>query len=115
MEKYILGCCALLITGVAFAGYSGGHTVGRVSVSQGGEVSFGTSTQAANTCNFYHFHLKFDSNTKGGKSMLSLLLSAKVSKSKIDVWYAPSSTPGADHTSGCTNSTMAVVRNIGLQ
>lgn len=115
MKRYVLTCFLLLLSPVVFSDYSGGHDVSRLYISKDGQVSFGTSPQATNTCNYYNFHFKFDSSTAGGKSLLSLLLSAKLSKSKIDVWYSPSLNPGTNHTNGCSNANIANVSNIGIR
>ena len=96
------------------ANYSGGHEIGRIYVNKFGKVSFGTIPHATNTCDHYNFQFKFDSATEGGKSMLTLLLSAKMSKAKIDVWYESSPSPGSDHTNGCTYSNIANISHIGI-
>lgn len=114
MKNLILALFLSVFSHAVLADYTGGHTVARIYVNQSGGVSFGTTTQAPNTCNYYNFHFSFDSSTQGGKSMLSFLLAAKMAKAKIDVWYTPSEKPGTDHTNGCTGS-LATATHIGLQ
>ena len=109
-----MACIVLLVSTASFADYSGSHTVKRMYIGNDGWVFFGTSPQASETCDYYGLQFKFDSNTKAGKSMLALLLSAKVSQESIDVWYTPSTAAGTDAYSGCKTRTTAESTIIGF-
>jgi len=115
MKKILFGLALLSCTTSVFADYAYGLTVKRLYVQNNGHVSFGTEPQADGTCNYYQFHFDFDSTTEAGKSMLSLLLSAKVSGAIIQVWYTPSTVPGEDFHNGCTIPAMAKVTHLGLE
>lgn len=108
LTRIVLILLLLLVAQQAFAGgYAGGLDVRRVYVDHLGKVHFGTSSQPANTCSNWGEYWIFDSNTKGGKQMLSVLLSAKLTYRKIDVWYEISSMPGTNQYTGCSDDAMA--------
>ena len=114
MKKLLCFSILLSISSAALADYQANVTIGRVFIANDGHVSFGTTPQAPNTCNYYNVQFTFDSTTDGGKSMLSLLLSARMANTKIDVWYTASTLPGTDWTTGCNGSKMATATLVGL-
>lgn len=113
MRKLIIALIVTLMPLFAHAEYGAGK-VNRLYVSGTGTVYFGLDTQLANTCSNWGEHFQFESATEGGKSKLSVLLSAKMSDSTLYVWYTPSSAPGSDQSNGCSYNAMAVADNVGL-
>lgn len=76
---------------------------------------FGVVNPPADVCSDYGRHFIFDATTPEGKNMLSVVLAAKVTKTKINIWYTPSTTPGSDQNSGCNVATMAIVDGVGIK
>jgi len=115
MKKYILAGILFLISSSSFAGYTAPSPIKGIYIGKDGMVRFNVEMIAEGTCDFYNYRFAFDGSTPGGKSMLSLLLSAKIANKDVNVWYNPSTTPGTINGEGCTLSTLAQVTNIGLR
>ncbi len=115
MEKIIFFIFSMFVTSEAFSGYADNLDLNRVYVNSGGLAILGTLVQPPGTCSFYGDYFQFDTKTEAGKSMLSMLLSAKMIKKKVIIWYNESTAPGTDQTSGCTGTTNAVVTAIGVR
>lgn len=79
------------------------------------EIKFGVNNPPSDTCNYFGRHFKFDATIPEGKNMLSIFLSALLSGKEIAIWYTPSTTPGTDQTNGCSEATLAVVSQIGIE
>jgi hypothetical protein len=96
-------------------------TVGRVYIDgNNGVAIFGTSPVAPSTCSYFGDLYVLDIKTATGVDMLSVLLMAKA-QGTAEVWYTPSSKPGATQANGCfystidnPNGTMATVQMIGV-
>jgi hypothetical protein len=114
MKKSLLTMVALLATGNAYADEYSVAPISSLHVDSAGYASFGTTIQFAGTCSHYTDHFRFNANTAGGKNMLTFLLTAKVLGTSVRVWYTPSSTPGANQDTTCTESTMAEPTHIGI-
>lgn len=99
-----------LLPGYAMANSYTDRIPERITIHESGRVMFGTSRQPGNTCNNGSRYFRFDSSTEGGKAMLSTLLAAKATGSRVQIWYAPSTAPGTD----CNTSSMAVVTSLGM-
>lgn len=84
------------------------------SVFGSDDILFGFSSTPSDLCNYYERQLIFDATTDKGKNMLSILLAAKLSGKKIDVWYTPSTSQGTTHDNGCSRTTMGILTNIGI-
>lgn len=76
---------------------------------------FGVTPAPAGTCSNWGEEFIFDHTTETGKSYLSMLMAAKISKVKIQVWYEVSTAPGTDETTGCTSTTISTISIIALQ
>ncbi|MDH3646930.1 MAG: hypothetical protein OER80_09170 [Gammaproteobacteria bacterium] len=98
--------------------YAGERPMGPIYYTAANDrVSIGVGSLAGlsdSTCNWYGHVFTFLANTSGGEKMLTLFTAAKTSNHLIRIWYLPSSTPGTDHTSGCTEATMAVVTRVSI-
>jgi len=114
MKKYILAGILFLISSSSFAGYLVPSPIIGIYISKEGVVRFNVQKAAIDTCNYFDYRFAFDASTPGGKSMLSLLLSAKIANKNVNVWYDPSPTPGTTKDDGCTKSTLAQATHIGL-
>jgi len=79
------------------------------------DILFGFSSTPSDLCKYYNRQLKFDATTEKGKNILSILLAAKMSGKRIDVWYTPSTTPGTTEANGCTRTTMGILTQIGIR
>lgn len=97
----------------ANAEYSQGY-IKRFYTEASGMTYVGFVAQPSNTCDNWSQHMKFDSTTDGGKNMLSVLIAAKLSERRLDLWYSASDAPGTNNTNGCTQSVMAVLTGVGL-
>jgi hypothetical protein len=104
-----------LIGTLSFAGrYAGDLSVGRVRVL-GNEVMFAVSPQPPATCSSFGENMRFLLETEDDYARYSMLLTAKASGQKVDLWYNDSTSPGTDHTNGCTSSTSATLYGLGLK
>jgi len=99
---------------LSYAGYAEGK-ISSFYTSMSGEVLLGLVVQAPSTCSYFNCHHKFDGTTAAGKNLLSTLISAKLSQSKVAVWYTKSTIIGTDNTTGCTRSTMGDLTSIGIK
>jgi len=106
----------LLISNTSFAAFTAPFNVTLLRVHQNGFVEFGITDNphTTGTCDYFGYKFRFDSNTIGGKHMLSLLMSAKVSGQKIHIWYSESTAVGSDETNGCTPEALAVPESVAL-
>ncbi|MCP5012554.1 MAG: hypothetical protein GY942_21455 [Aestuariibacter sp.] len=77
-------------------------------------INFGVQNPPSDTCSYYNRQFRFDSTTAKGKTILSILLAAKLGNKKVNVWYQSSSAAGTLQGAGCDRSTMSVVLNIGI-
>ena len=77
-------------------------------------VGLGMANLPKDTCSFFTYHFKFDSTTEAGKNLLSVVMTAKISKSRTSVWYFPSSAVGKDETNGCGINSLSVLDAVGL-
>jgi len=107
----ILVCCLWFST-EASADYAPDREV--TSIHGNDFVEFAVSVPPGNTCSLWGYHFRFDATTPGGKNMLSILLAAKMANKRVNVWYTPSSAPGADQASGCNVGTAAILTTVGL-
>lgn len=82
--------------------------------SDNNNVCFGTDQQPALTSSYYGRYFRFDGSTPSGKNMLAMLLTAKNSDRKIDVWYKESPDAGKTEANGATELTLSQVTMIGL-
>lgn len=110
----VIAIILLFISIEVNAGYVDGMDVLRLRVHSSGEVYFRTSTQPAGTCSNWGEYFKFDHTTAAGKSLLSTLLAAKASGTRVAVWYIDSAAPGTDQTSGCSNESTATATGISM-
>jgi hypothetical protein len=102
------------ICNAVYAGYAGSLDVNRIRVHEN-STYFATSPQLANTCSNWGEFFKFDHRTETGKAYLSLLITAKTTGQKIQLWYSESTAPGSDQTSGCVDKTLSVISGAALQ
>jgi len=114
MKQIYFALILLSIASQAMAGYGSGD-INRYYVRDDGWVYFGLITQLPNTCSSWGEHFRFDATTPGGKNMLGVIMAAKASNKRVDVWYTDSASPGTDQTTGCTGSAMAILKNIGIR
>lgn len=106
----------LSISKVCFAAYVANIEIGRIHTKSNGYVYFEIAgTPPADTCTWYRETFRFNGTSEAGKAMFSNLLASKASGSLIDIWYAPSSTPGTNQSNGCLESTIATVYGIGQE
>lgn len=98
----------------AHAGYGAGD-INRFYVTTSGWVYFGLKMQLPNTCSSWGEHFRFDTSSPGGGNMLSVLMSAKLARQKVTVWYKDSPAPGSDQTSGCRGDAISTLINIGIK
>jgi hypothetical protein len=95
------------------AEYAGDLDILRVRVV-GDTVTFGTAQQPTNTCSFFGYYFQFDASTSGGERMFSVISQAKAMGKKLEVWYDPSTVPGAYQYNGCQGGAIAVVRGVAF-
>jgi hypothetical protein len=76
---------------------------------------FAVSPQPPGTCSGWGEHMRFLLETEDDYARYSMLLTAKASGQKVDLWYNDSTSPGTDHTNGCTSSTSATLYGLGLK
>ena len=112
-SSFLTLVCCLLFSTAESADYAPDLEVTLIHVRD--FVEFSVSVPPGNTCSLWGYHFRFDATTPGGKNMLSILLAAKLAGKRVNVWYTPSSAPGADQTSGCNLGTAAVLTTIGLR
>ncbi|MDR6984488.1 hypothetical protein J2X32_003132 [Rheinheimera pacifica] len=111
--KFILLWLLVALPAAANAEYSHGY-IKRFYTEASGMTYVGFVAQPPGTCDNWTEHMKFDSTTDGGKNMLSVLIAAKLSERRLDLWYSASDAPGTNNTNGCTQSVMAVLTGVGL-
>jgi|GEM_PF-4735228 len=94
---------------LSFATYS---NVTHVRVFDNGYAMFATATRpAGTTCTNYLAFYKFNAATAEEKNMLSMLLSAKATRTGVSVWYDNSTTPDTVDAA-CTD--VSLVHIIGM-
>lgn len=71
-------------------------------------------SRPSNLCYFNSADFAFDSTSKGGRQMLTLIYFAKASGKSVKFFYTPSSKPGTSKETGCTLSTMAILKGVYL-
>jgi hypothetical protein len=93
LSGLLAGLCLFGVTGSAKASENDGALVDSVRVDKNGlgfvqlnVTTGGTPACAAGFGGYFMKNLAFDTNTAGGKSMLSLLTSAKVAGVHIHTW-----------------------------
>lgn len=78
-------------------------------------INFGVNNAPTDTtCSYFGRQFIFDATTDEGRNMLSILLAAKLSGTKVHVWYHVSTLPGTTNSNGCHPSNMANAYAIGL-
>lgn len=102
-----------LIPLASSAAYLGANEI--TAIYGAGTISLGVASPPNDTCNYYGYQFKFDATTEAGKNMLSMLLTAQQAGKTVQVWYTPSTNPGTDHNSGCTQAQMAVLTAVGIR
>ncbi|PCJ20483.1 MAG: hypothetical protein COB04_04310 [Gammaproteobacteria bacterium] len=105
---------SILATSPAFAEYAGGLKLHRVWTESSGFTYAGTTGTPSGTCDYYDGQVRFDTTTAAGKNMLSVILTARSTESKVDLWYTKSAAPGTDQSGGCRVHNMAVLTGIGF-
>jgi hypothetical protein len=113
MKKLIAGLVLMLSAANSMAGYYV-STIANLYVGYDGFASVGFPTAPPGTCSSYSWQLRFDASSAGGKNMLAILMSAKLSGNSISIWYAESSNPGTNQSNGCSNGTMAVLQGVNV-
>ena len=96
----------------AHADFKGDRTIGRIYGAD--TIVFGVTngTDSWNTCTNWYEQFRFDATTPGGQNMLSILMAAKASGGRVDVWFNRSTAPGTNHTNGCTTAAMAEATQV---
>ena len=113
--KAIILIASLLLFSAANAGKLVGITPLSIQADKNVLFSIPEVNLSKDLCSFRGSHFTFDATTESGKIMLPILIAAKMNNKKIDIWYTiKKSMAGKDHTNGCSHSTMAVLRRIGL-
>ena len=110
--------CVISSNANAQRGFLGGETkVDRFFVQSNGKAFVGLDGDLpANACSFFQYYFNFDSTTEVGKNLLSVVMTAQVSKSTVNIWYIHSvAEAGTDQTNGCGQNNMAVLDAIGLR
>lgn len=115
MKKLFVLMAALLGANGAFAEGYGIGNIDALHVDKDGYAVFGTTVTMSGTCNWFIDTFRFPATTPEGKNMLAMLLTAKVAGIPVTIWYKESTTPGTNHTNGCTEATMAVPNAIGIR
>lgn len=117
---YKVGVVALLfVAGVnsstAADIWVGSVTIARIRIHPFGTF-FGVTNLPAPTdvCSNGGEQFRFDHTTTHGKSMLAMLLTAKVSGKPVDLWYSPSTAPGKNEATGCNDSTTSMLSGVAL-
>ena len=77
-------------------------------------VKFGVDSPPSDTCDYHQRQFRFDATTVEGRNILSILLAAKMAGKQINIWYNPSTNAGTDKDTGCTESHLAEVKEIGI-
>lgn len=95
--------------------YANNRDIERVYLNDVGILKFGVSSQPLDTCDFYRTQFKFDTTTSEGKGMYSLFLAAKMSGTKLDIWYIPSTAAGTSHNNGCSEANLSQITKLGVQ
>lgn len=114
MKAIILIACLLLFS-TANAGKLVGVIPLSIKVDKNVFFSLPKESLTKDLCSFHGSHFTFDATTKSGQNMLYVLINAKTTNKKIDIWYTiKKSMAGKDETNDCSHSTLAVLRSIGL-
>lgn len=93
--------------------YSGALSVARVRVDPNGAF-VGTNTQPGSTCSNWGEYFRFDHLSPHGKSLLAILLTAKVAGKTVEIWYTASSAPGTNQTNGCYDTTISTLTGVSI-
>ena len=99
---------------LAHADQYGTATLNRMYVREDGWVYFGVMEDMPQTCKYYNEQFRFDSNTAGGKNILSVLLSSIHTDKRVQVWYRESPLPGTNQATGCVGGQVAIVFALGI-
>lgn len=110
----VLGVSFHMNSAMAANLYAGNLDVSRLRVHNL-STYFGTTSQPAETCSAWGEYFKFDHTTETGKAFLSMLMTAKTSGQKIQVWYTSSTAPGTNQTSGCNDQTISILNGVALK
>ncbi len=102
--------------GLSFFVEAGSYVEGRQvrSVFGSGVIKFGVNNPPSDTCDYYNRTFKFDSRTENGRTILSILLAAKMAGKDVNIWYSPSPKPGTSSENGCSIADMATINEIGI-
>lgn len=112
MKKILLGLVLWLYVVSAYAGYASSLEINRIRTHVG--VTYvGTTPQPADTCSQWGEYFTFDHRSEDGKSFLTMLLTAKTTGKKVEIWYGESTTPGTDQSNGCTS--MATLQGVSIR
>ena len=110
----ILLAIVILFSNNALAGECVSYLdIGKIQLIRG-NCSFEVLEAAPKTCSRYGNFFTFNTETERGKTIYKTLLTAKVSRQKITIWYTPSTNPGTNEDCGCIDETMAIVYGIGF-
>lgn len=112
--KIFLSSVLLILSTNILAEYKGGVDV--VIVRLNGTSAFVHVTpKPLLTCDYWGEELSFDYKSDTGKAYLSLLLTAKTTANKIDVWYTASTAPNTDQSNGCGTTTISTLTGVRLK
>ncbi len=116
MKKIIL---AVLMMGIFFVSQAQADYKGQVSLRIVAPFSYGSVLVAidnppAGTCDYWSYSFVLDASTSGGDQIYKTLMTAVTMSKPVDIWFNPTSVPGANQHSGCTQDTMAILVGAGL-